>query len=141
MGDAAEGKGKGDQLDEDPEEQTDARVVAALAEVSKASEEDSRATRSRLQVDTIGLTSSTLDLELHALRSLVFNDILGEGVDEFKTDSVRTEAEVEKAELEELAMTKEEPRVLKKTDDATEVIFVQAEEASEDEDDGDLPLE
>jgi len=41
-------------------------------------------------------------LELHALRSLVFNDILGEGVEEFQTDSVRTEAEVEKAELEEL---------------------------------------
>merc|ERR1712088_1044935 len=101
---------KEDQLD-DPEEQTDARVVAALAEVNKAGEEESRATRSSLHVDTIGLTSSTLDLELHALRSLVFNDILGEGVEEFKTDSVRTEAEVEKAELEELAMTKEDPKV------------------------------
>merc|ERR1719192_3085957 len=55
---------KEDQLD-DPEEQTDARVVAALAEVNKGGEDESRATRSRLHVDTIGLTSSTLDLELH----------------------------------------------------------------------------
>ena len=128
---------KEDQLD-DPEEQTDARVVAALAEVNKAGEDESRATRSRLHVDTIGLTSSTLDLELHALRSLVFNDILGEGVEEFKTDSVRTEAEVEKAELEELAMTKEDPTV---TQEVSKVIDIQAEETSEDEDDGDLPLE
>merc|ERR1712072_1281885 len=87
---------------EEDEEQPDARVVAALESVTKSGEEESRATRSSLHVDTIGLTSSTLDLELHALRSLVFNDILGEGVEEFKTDSVRTEAEVEKAELEEL---------------------------------------
>merc|ERR1712080_478338 len=124
---------KEDQLDES-EEQTDARVVAALAEVNKAGEDESRATRSRLHVDTIGLTSSTLDLELHALRSLVFNDILGEGVEEFKTDSVRTEAEVERAEQEELAMTKENPTVTK---EASEVLEFPVEETSEDDvDDG-----
>merc|ERR1712037_718165 len=67
-----------------------------------------------------------------------FNDILGEGVEEFKTDSVRTEAEVERAELEELAMTKEDPPVTK---EAIEVPEVQTDETSDDEDDGDLPLE
>merc|ERR1711874_959387 len=39
-------------------------------------EEESRPTRSKLHVDTIGLSSSTLDLELHALRNLVFKEIL-----------------------------------------------------------------
>ena len=40
-------------------------------------EEESRPIRSCLYVDTIGLTSSTLDLELHAFRNLVFHKILG----------------------------------------------------------------
>ena len=39
-------------------------------------DEESRPTRSKLHVDTIGLSSSTLDLELHALRNLVFKEIL-----------------------------------------------------------------
>jgi len=50
-----------------------------LGEAMHREEEESRATRSNLHVDTIGLTSSTLDLELHALRNLVFNEILGTG--------------------------------------------------------------
>ena len=39
-------------------------------------DDESRPTRSRLHVETIGLSSSTLDLELHALRNLVFKEIL-----------------------------------------------------------------
>lgn len=49
-------------------------------------EEKSRATRSRLHVNTIGLNSSTLDMELHALRHLVFNEILGSSHGESRTE-------------------------------------------------------
>eukprot|EP00092_Neocalanus_flemingeri_P012486 GFUD01013459.1.p1 GENE.GFUD01013459.1~~GFUD01013459.1.p1 ORF type:complete len:2839 (+),score=729.45 GFUD01013459.1:442-8517(+) len=63
-------------------------------------EEESRATRSNLHVDTIGLTSSTLDLELHALRNLVFNEILSIGVQEIKNEPENLD--VEKNKMQEI---------------------------------------
>ena len=48
-----------------------------LGEVLHEDAEESREIRSSLHVDIIGLTSSTLDLELYALRNLVFQEILG----------------------------------------------------------------
>merc|ERR1712223_1188020 len=48
---------------------------------------------------------------------------------------------VEKAELEELAMAKEEAVVLKEAADVDEAVNIPAEVLSEDDDDGDLPLE
>merc|ERR1712115_273983 len=64
-----------------------------LGEAMHKEEEDSRATRSNLHVNTIGLTSSTLDLELHALRNLVFNEILG-------TEALSTDTETKKTATE-----------------------------------------
>ena len=64
-----------------------------LGEAMHKEEEDSRATRSNLHVNTIGLTSSTLDLELHALRNLVFNEILG-------TEALSTENDTKKTAIE-----------------------------------------
>merc|ERR1719206_1002609 len=64
-----------------------------LGEAMHKEEEDSRATRSNLHVNTIGLTSSTLDLELHALRNLVFNEILG-------TEALSTDNETKKTATE-----------------------------------------
>merc|ERR1712098_177989 len=96
-------------------------------------------TRSSLHVDTIGLNSSTLDLELHALRSLVFNEIHGESVEEFTTDSVRTEAEVEMEELAELELKKSD-REIQETHESTEECDPDNENVTE-EDDNDLPRE
>ena len=122
---------------EEVEEKPDARVTAALEEASGNADEF-RPTRSRLQVDAIGLSSSTLDLELHALRSLVFNDILGEGVDEFNIqNSVRTEAEVEEEELAELAMNQS----IKDTIDEDLLEEFVEEEDDEEVDSDDLPEE
>ena len=117
---------------EEVEDQPDARVTAVLEAAAKSRDEDSRATRSSLQVETLGLNSSTLDMELHALRNLVFNEILGEGVDEFKTDSVRTEEEVEQEELAELALAQMESDAIEAEEE---------EEEGENSDPDDLPRE
>ena len=48
---------------------------AVMAEEDKQNEA-SRPTRSNIKVERIGISSSTLDVELHALRNLVFKEIL-----------------------------------------------------------------
>merc|ERR1712200_174 len=73
---------------------------------------DSKSTRSRLQVDTIGLNSSTLDLELHALRNLVFRDILHESY-----ESINAENNTRKEEFSE---NKEKDEISVKTDVAVD---------------------
>jgi len=63
--------------DDEPDHPMPESLKLMLGEALHKDEEESRPTRSSLHVDTIGLTSSTLDLELHALRNLVFHEILG----------------------------------------------------------------
>ena len=63
---------------------------------------ESRPTRSKLHVDTIGLSSSTLDLELHALRNLVFGEILETKPEEMITDITESNDEVDITKGEEV---------------------------------------
>ena len=62
-------------------------------------EDESRPTRSKLHVDTIGLHSSTLDLELHALRNLVFNEILKQKYDSGEDQRSESSSETTKVSL------------------------------------------
>ena len=48
----------------------------ASCDDEKKTGDEARPTRSRVHVDAIGIPSSTLDMELHALRNLVFKEIL-----------------------------------------------------------------
>ena len=68
-----------------------------LGEACASRDDESRPTRSKLHVDTIGLHSSTLDLELHALRNLVFNEILKE-----KYDNGESNLEVEEENIKDI---------------------------------------
>ena len=70
-----------DEEDEDISDDLPESLKILLGEGSEMKEDESRPTRSKLHVDTIGLNSSTLDLELHALRNLVFNEILKQKYD------------------------------------------------------------
>ena len=70
-----------DEEDEDISDDLPESLKILLGEGSEMKEDESRPTRSKLHVDTIGLSSSTLDLELHALRNLVFNEILKQKYD------------------------------------------------------------
>ena len=76
---------------------TTEETEASSQDEANRKEEESRPTRSKLHVDTIGLSSSTLDLELHALRNLVFKEILESTPEEI---SLPTEDQEEEEEME-----------------------------------------
>ena len=114
---------KGSEMSDDDEEISDdlpESLKVLLGESSSAKEDESRPTRSRLHVDTIGLNSSTLDMELHALRNLVFNEILKE-----KYDNGENNLEPE----EDKTLEKEQDPVAKHKD-VTNVIAEQIHETS-----------
>ena len=52
------------------------REEVGKEEEKRQEREDSRSTRSNLHVDRIGIPSSTLDLELHSLRNLIYKEVL-----------------------------------------------------------------
>merc|ERR1712079_173192 len=92
-------------------------------------DDESRPTRSRLHIETIGLSSSTLDLELHALRNLVFKEILETEPENLSLHEVdKSEGDQDKEPVKDEAMVEEF------TQDADK-----GKESSSDDDDDYLP--
>merc|ERR1712038_1927157 len=92
-------------------------------------DDESRPTRSRLHVETIGLSSSTLDLELHALRNLVFKEILETEPENLSLHEIdKREGDQDKEPVKDEAMVEESTQNADK-----------GKESSSDDDDDYLP--
>ena len=99
----------------------------------KDSEGRSKPTRSKVQVDTIGLTSSTLDLELHALRKLVFGEILHDKYESASTETQKKKASESVIVTEKADITEEKKIVTEvKSNESVEEILGESEAECED---------
>ena len=117
------------QLEQTTEKSEDKKSEETMDVDEDKKDDESRPTRSRLHVETIGLSSSTLDLELHALRNLVFKEIL-----ETEPENLSLH-EIDKGEgVQDNEPVKDEAMEEESTQDADK-----GKESSSDDDDDYLP--
>ena len=120
-------------LSEDSEEEEDTLDEEVNAEEDKQNEA-SRPTRSNIKVERIGISSSTLDVELHALRNLVFKEIL-------ETEPENTSVNEDVEDVVEPAQEITAPDVIIKSENARTIEHDVPTESVKDETEEDVDYE